>query len=68
MKEFKKVDEKPVWLLQKRYTGGRIEMIGVYWLKETAERVAVSNLPSENDTFSLIMQETKLFGSMVVMS
>jgi hypothetical protein len=65
MTEFKIIDEKPVWILFKKYSGGLTEIIGVYWKKEMAERVAVSNLPKSTDCYALALDEIKLFGSMV---
>lgn len=65
MSDYKQVDEKPVWLLFKKYNGGRIDIVGVYWKEETANSVSVSNLPNENDCFALVKQQVKLFGSMI---
>lgn len=65
MTQYQRIDEKTVWLLTKKYQGGRIEFIGAYWMKETAKRVAGENAPKANDCFALCIDEIKLHGSMV---
>lgn len=64
MIEYKQIEEKPVWLIMKKYSGGLIEFIGVYWIKEVAEQVAISNLPKSSDTFAISLNEIMLHGSM----
>lgn len=65
MTEYKKINEKQVWLIMKNWFGGRVEFIGVYWYEDAARKVAASNIPLNGQTFSISIHEVTLHGLMV---
>lgn len=59
------LDKRAIWLLQKKYQGGRVETIGAYWKETQADEIAIKNLPGEDDCYALAKQSVILFGSMI---
>lgn len=62
MIEYKKINEKEIWIIVKKYSGGLIEFLGAYWIEDTAKRVAASNLPSISDQFTISLTTVTLHG------
>lgn len=65
MTEYKKINEKRVWLIMKTWFGGKIEFVGVYWLEEVARKVAANSIPLNGETFNLSLHEVTLHGLMI---
>jgi hypothetical protein len=63
--EYKRIDEREVYLLMKRWFEGKIEFIGAYWTEDRAKRIAAENLPRADDLFAVSLHTIKLHGSMI---
>lgn len=64
MTEYKKINEKRVWLVVKEsHTLPRnTEYVGAYWVEETARRVAAQILPTSSQSFTISLNEITLHG------
>ena len=67
MTEYKRIDQKEIWLVIKTYImlPGKQEFVGAYWNKEMAKQVAAENLPVETKLFSVSLISVQLHGSMI---
>lgn len=63
MTEFQRIEHKDIYVLMKKYDGGKIEFIGAYWTEEMAKRVAANNITSASPYVT--MHTVNLHGSMM---
>jgi hypothetical protein len=64
MNDFKRINEKEIFIILKTFSGGAKEFVGAYWEKEVAKKVAAENIPNHTN-FTISLHSIMLHGCMV---
>lgn len=65
MTEYKKITQKEIFVIMKRWEGGKIELVDAFWEEHVAKQAISNHLPNGTFNPSVGVFKVNLHGSMI---